>query len=342
MAQTPMYAAIANSPGTELSANISDTDTTIAVLDASKLPAAPNLFTVGNDETAETIRYTGKSGNNLTGCTRGFNGTTAKGWSTGAKVARNFTGYDHDTFIANIGDLDQRVTAAQTKADAAETPAGSQAKANAAEANANAHSDGLVGTLSNLLTTNKTNTVAAINELFTNANSLKSDWAGVIGSPLSSTDTSAQLKSKTQTIKNTLATNLTNKGQSSVGTETLDALAAKVANVSTGKKYATGNATSASSTEFFYKADGTQVPLYSVTVGGISFKPSHIVLFKYNTSDPYPVSYDKDYIINNGNGVISIGTADGYRDQVPAYINTTGFKLPVPASNTNYVWKAFE
>lgn len=136
MAQTPMYAAMANSPGTELSADITALDTEISVLDASKLPAAPNLFTVGNDETAETILYSGKNGNILTGCTRGFNGTTAKGWSTGAKVARNFTGYDHDTFIANIEDLDGRVTTAQATADAAETPEGAQEKADTAEANA--------------------------------------------------------------------------------------------------------------------------------------------------------------------------------------------------------------
>ncbi|GIO63585.1 hypothetical protein [Paenibacillus cineris] len=141
MAQTPMYEAIANSPGTELSADISASDTTIAVLDASKLPDAPNLFTIGVDETAETILYAGKSGNNLTGCTRGFNGTTAKGWSTGAKVARNFTGYDHDTFIANIDELDQRVIAAQTKADAAETPAGAQQKADDAQQAAEDYAD---------------------------------------------------------------------------------------------------------------------------------------------------------------------------------------------------------
>ena len=47
-----------------------------------------------------------------------------------------------------------------------ETPAGAQAKANAAETNAKNHANSLVGTLSNLLTTAKNNTVAAINEIF--------------------------------------------------------------------------------------------------------------------------------------------------------------------------------
>lgn len=93
-----------------------------------------------------------------------------------------------------------------------------------------------IGDKTTLLTTNKASIVGAMNELFTNANSLKTDWAGVVGSPLVASDTSAQLKSKTQTIKNTLAANLSAKGQPSAGTEPLTALVNKVANVNTGKK----------------------------------------------------------------------------------------------------------
>jgi 6-phosphogluconolactonase (cycloisomerase 2 family) len=92
-----------NSPGTELAADINASATSIDVLDASKLPAAPNLVTVGSDETAETIRYTGKTGNTLTGCTRGFEGT-AKGWAAGTQAARNHTAYDYEAGRANIAD----------------------------------------------------------------------------------------------------------------------------------------------------------------------------------------------------------------------------------------------
>src|SRR5690349_19747509 len=103
MAQLPMYAAMVNSPSTEIAADISETATEIKVLDASKLPAAPNLVTVGSDETAETILYTGKTGNTLTGCTRGFEGT-AKGWAAGTQAARNHTAYDYEAGRANIAD----------------------------------------------------------------------------------------------------------------------------------------------------------------------------------------------------------------------------------------------
>ncbi|WP_339306925.1 WD40 repeat domain-containing protein [Paenibacillus sp. FSL R5-0519] len=145
MAQLPMYAAMVNSPGTELAADITATDTEITVLDASKLPAAPNLVTVGGDETAETILYTGKTGNTLTGCTRGFEGT-AKGWAAGTQAARNHTAYDYEAGRANIADLDNAVTTVESSISTVHT---------------------WVGDLSELQTTDKDSLVDAINEVFT-------------------------------------------------------------------------------------------------------------------------------------------------------------------------------
>jgi len=110
MAQQPMYPGMINSPQTELSAAISDTAVSISVTDASKLPPAPNLATIGTDETAETILYTGKSGNNLTGVTRAFEGA-AKSWSAGAKIARNFTNRDFESILNNIEDHETRIVA---------------------------------------------------------------------------------------------------------------------------------------------------------------------------------------------------------------------------------------
>ena len=56
----------------KLAANISATDTTITLVDASDFPDSGEII-IGE----ERITYTGKSGNSLTGCTRGANGTTA-------------------------------------------------------------------------------------------------------------------------------------------------------------------------------------------------------------------------------------------------------------------------
>lgn len=105
MMQQPMYPAVANSPTTETSVAINDTATSIAVLDASKLPAGPNIATIGVDESAETVQYAGKSGNTLTGVVRGFNGTTAKTWPVGTRIARNYTAYDADAARKNIESL---------------------------------------------------------------------------------------------------------------------------------------------------------------------------------------------------------------------------------------------
>ena len=98
-----MYPGMPNSPQTELAQAIDDQTTTIPLVDASKLPPAPNLATIGVGEDAETILYTGKSGNNLTGVTRGFQGA-AKAWVQGTKVARNFTAYDYDALRENLED----------------------------------------------------------------------------------------------------------------------------------------------------------------------------------------------------------------------------------------------
>ncbi|MEK5414403.1 hypothetical protein [Paenibacillus sp. FSL L8-0708] len=99
-----MFPAAPNSPATELSAAITDIQTTITLLDASKLPDAPNIATIGVDESAETVRYEGKSGNDLTGVTRGFSGTVAKAWAVGVGVARYFTAYDADALRENVAE----------------------------------------------------------------------------------------------------------------------------------------------------------------------------------------------------------------------------------------------
>lgn len=106
MALTTMYPAKANSPQTELAADITAADTSMTVLDATVLPAAPNLCTLGSDEDAEVVSYTTITGNVVSGLVRGQSGTVASVWTAGTPVARDFTSYDHDTFKGNIEDLD--------------------------------------------------------------------------------------------------------------------------------------------------------------------------------------------------------------------------------------------
>lgn len=104
-----MYKAIPFSPVASLTDDIGDGDTIIPVSDVDAFPDAPNLAVIGGVDTqSETILYTAKSGSALSGCTRGVEGT-AKAWSTGEIISRNFTAKDHDVFIANIQELFTKV-----------------------------------------------------------------------------------------------------------------------------------------------------------------------------------------------------------------------------------------
>lgn len=114
-----MYPGKVNSPTTELAAVVGASETTITVVDASVLPTASNLAVLGEGETAETILYTVKTDNVLSGITRGFQGI-AQDWPATTKVSRNFTEYDHAAFAANIAELSGEVGNLGGRADTAE------------------------------------------------------------------------------------------------------------------------------------------------------------------------------------------------------------------------------
>ncbi|MGJ3203730.1 tail fiber protein [Geobacillus thermoleovorans] len=131
-----------------------------------------------------------------------------------------------------------------------------------------------IGDKSTLLTTNKNTIVEAINELFTFANDGKSSIAAVIGSPATNGDTFATLANHIQNAKNTMATNLTAKGTIASGTETLQALADKIANVVTGK-YNVGDVLAPSALEGpVYKK-----VLYTSNVAGWTIDDSRNIYF---------------------------------------------------------------
>ena len=120
MALQDMFTAKANSPATTLTAQIAADATTLTVADGSVLPQAPNLpnlLTLGSDEDAEVVKYSAISGNVVSGLVRGYSGTTASVWGEGTQVSRQFTSYDHDTFISNIEALQDDVDALDDEVD---------------------------------------------------------------------------------------------------------------------------------------------------------------------------------------------------------------------------------
>lgn len=182
-----------------------------------------------------------------------------------------------------------------------------------------------IGDKSTLLTTNKNTIVEAINELFTSANNGKSSIAAVIGSPATSGDTFATLVNHIQNAKNTMATNLTNKGTSASGTESLQALANKIANVNTGKKYATGSGTTSGKGAF--------------TVSGLAFTPS-IIIVEFYLGFSYRIVYSNKYFtVMNSYAYYAGGTSntDGWSVGPGTFTVTIQF-----APNTAVLWWAYE
>lgn len=105
MPKIDMYAGINNSPQTVTTAEITASAQSIPVSSTAVFPAGPNLATLGTGDDAEVVQYTAISGNELTGCVRGFGGTTAKIWPTDTVVYRAFTLEDYRRLCVNIDTL---------------------------------------------------------------------------------------------------------------------------------------------------------------------------------------------------------------------------------------------
>ena len=101
-----MFPPSNNGPVTTLAAALGAAETTMELEDVSKLPAAPNVLTIGSSEDAELVRYTSVTGNYLA-IERGFNGTVAKAWEAGTRVGRYITAQDISALQRNITELDE-------------------------------------------------------------------------------------------------------------------------------------------------------------------------------------------------------------------------------------------
>lgn len=105
MPKIDMYAGINNSPQTVTTAEITASAQSIPVSSTAVFPAGPNLATLGTGDDAEVVQYAAISGNELTGCVRGFGGTTAKIWPADTVLYRAFTLEDYRRLCANIDTL---------------------------------------------------------------------------------------------------------------------------------------------------------------------------------------------------------------------------------------------
>lgn len=111
-----MYPAVNSFAPPAITVQLSPTDTTIVLSDVSQLPPAPNILTISTEDYAELVYYSEITEDGLTGCVRGYDGTTAQLWEVGTIVYRAATAHDHNTFVGNILDLDQRLQVDSLKA----------------------------------------------------------------------------------------------------------------------------------------------------------------------------------------------------------------------------------
>ncbi|TRY24365.1 hypothetical protein FOI68_17075 [Brevibacillus sp. LEMMJ03] len=159
----------------------------------------------------------------------------------------------------------------------------------------------------------------------------KTDLAATVGSPASASDAVATIITKLQNAKNSLAANLTAKGQSATGTESLQSLANKVNSLPV-KKWATVTAT--------VEGGGGNS---TVTVSGLTFKPSLIIVKHRNGANNgdfwalyfanFPNAYDT---VLTTISAITDGSQDTYNAKNNTanggYINSSGFKLFIQSS----------
>ena len=104
--ENTMFAPQAGSPSVELASAIDAEVTIIAVDDVSILPDAPNILTMTDGDSFETVIYqeVDAGTNELRQVTRGVQGT-AQSWGAGQEIARLMTAQDIQVLQDNVSGL---------------------------------------------------------------------------------------------------------------------------------------------------------------------------------------------------------------------------------------------
>ena len=170
----------------------------------------------------------------------------------------------------------------------------------------------------------------------------KSEVVNALGSPFTATDNPTQIVDKIQALKNTMATNLNNKGIGAIGTETLNELINKIGNINIstlgGKKWATGT-----------------TYLRSFSISNLTFTPSLVIIYSISAS-----SYNGGIVLllNKKELAIAQTTVESYSYGMDStvwqsnsfavhtfesnLITNNGFTYSNDKFNNNKKWIAFE
>lgn len=115
-----------------------------------------------------------------------------------------------------------------------------------------------------------------------------------------------------------------------------------------GKKVQSGTVTSSSAVSSFqYVGSATTINFNLVTVSGLTFKPTTIIVSS-STNESNTTYKENGYTYKNTATLSSAGTTSAGScfslkgDLSPASVTGTGFSLPVTSASVVYNWVAFE
>lgn len=169
------------------------------------------------------------------------------------------------------------------------------------------------------------------------------------------------LKSSVSDGKSAIAAAITAKGVAASGSDTHLELARKINQINVGPKYATGTIQSAATSMYFMTYNGSYAFNY-LSVSNLDFRPNKIIIRRtvqasgedLNVYDYYTRAAAENstgsnynyYTFSNGQGrsayIVNVYEYSGLG--IPssnAFVNSSGFRVPVLNSNTSYTWEAF-
>lgn len=170
----------------------------------------------------------------------------------------------------------------------------------------------------------------------------KAELASVIGAPATASDNVATQITKIQSAKDVFA--------SKIGVPNTTPLQAMADGLVVGGKKASGTITASTAGLPFSQGSGGTINRSYVEIAGLDFVPSKIELIRDgNTKTDYNSEGYRTYdipnlkismnIINAGDSTVNVV---GILLTGNAYVNSTGFRLPVLSGGASYKWFAYE
>lgn len=145
-------------------------------------------------------------------------------------------------------------------------------------------------------------------------------------------------------VKSKLASAISAKGGTATGSDSWDALESAVSGIAV-KKWASGTATSSAGTSSFTTGSGGSQSTYVLTVTGLSFVPSKIIIRNTGGNEDYHVTYDsalQTVPISRVQSRLATAVAMTFKLTGPTFVNGTSFAMPALAASTLYEWYAIE